>query len=330
MLYIAFASHAGLEPYHGWLFAYDTATLTQRAALDITPSALDGSIWMSGAGPAVDEDGFIYVTTGNGSFDGRDNFADSLLKLSFDGDHFALVDSFTPYNQAVLQAKDLDLGSMGPLLVPGRHSIGGQPRRLVLIGGKQGRIYLVDRDALGGYHTDSDNVLEALAVTKSFNYGSGVYFDDGSTARLYVWPSEADLNAFAISDSNSGNYLAPAGKGTVPRTKGFPGGFLSVSANGTEGGIVWANHPWSPVDGGDASAIVHIVPGVLYAFDARDPSVELWSNRLDPNAPIYTYGHFAKFCPPTIANGKVYFPVWHADDPTSLGGVLVYGKLPQE
>src|SRR6185503_2413327 len=165
MLYIAFASHQGLEPYHGWLFAYDTATLSQRGAFTTTPSALDGSIWMSGSGPAVDENGFIYVTSGNGSFDGRDNWADSLLKVSYDGDHVAIVDSFAPYNQAELQAKGLDLGSMSPHLTPGRHSIARQLRRLVLIGGKEGRLYLVDRDQLGGFHADGDYVPERLSVT---------------------------------------------------------------------------------------------------------------------------------------------------------------------
>ncbi|MGZ3426942.1 MAG: hypothetical protein ACXVDD_02050 [Polyangia bacterium] len=328
VLYIAFASHQGLEPYHGWLFAYDPRTLTQRASLITTPSALDGSIWMAGQGPSVDEAGFVYVSTGNGSFDGTANFADSVLKLTLDRDHFVIVDSFTPYNQAELQARDLDLGSAGPIIIPGTHPIAGQQRRLALVGGKQGYLYLLDRDQLGGYHPDGDHVPERLSVTASFVYGAGVYFDDGAAARLYVWPSAADLDLFELTDSTSGNYLKLASSSTVPRTTGLPGGFLSVSANGVDGGIVWANHPWSAVDGGDANAIVKIVPGVLRAFDARDATVELWNNRSDPNAPDEAVGHFAKFCPPTIANGKVYFAAWHPDDPDATGAVIVFGALP--
>ena len=327
VLYVAFASHQGLEPYHGWLFAYDAQTLTRRASFTTTPSALDGSIWMAGQGPSVDQAGYLYVTTGNGSYDGRDNFADSLLKLALEGDHFVIVDSFTPFNQAELQARDLDLGSMGPLLIPGSHVLAGQPRHLVLIGSKQGRLYLVDRDRLGGFHADGDQVLARLTVSSSFIYGGATYFDDGTTVRLYVWPSEADLDLFELSDSSSGDFLRLTGTSTVPSTTGLPGGFLSLSANGLDGGIVWANHPWSPLPGGDASAIVRIVPGVLRAFDARDPTVELWNNRADPNAPAQAFGHFAKFCPPTIANGKVYFAAWHPDDASAPGAVIVYGKL---
>jgi outer membrane protein assembly factor BamB len=98
VLYVAFASHQDRDPYHGWLFAYDAATLTRRATCNTSPTALDGSIWMSGQGPAVDEAGNIYVSTGNGPFDGRDNWGDSLLKLALADDHFVIVDSFTPFN----------------------------------------------------------------------------------------------------------------------------------------------------------------------------------------------------------------------------------------
>jgi outer membrane protein assembly factor BamB len=326
VLYVAFTSHQGIDPYHGWLFAYDASTLTQRAFFVTTPNKSDGGIWMAGQGPAIDADGSVFVSTGNGPFDldvGGPDCADTLLKLKLGGGKLSLKDHFTPFNQAALQAGDLDLGSMGPLLIPGTHPIGGQRKRLVLIGGKEGKLYLLDRDVLGGFHADADRVLQTIPISTSFIYGGSTYFDDGTTARLFVWASEADLDMFELSDSKSGSYLTLTGQSTVPRTMGLPGGFLSLSANGTKDAIVWANHPWSPVPDGDANAIVTIVPGVLRAFDARDPSTELWDNRASADSPD-AIGNFAKFCPPTVANGKVYFAEWQ--DGATPGKVVVFGQ----
>jgi hypothetical protein len=206
--------------------------------------------------------------------------------------------------------------------------IGGTARRLLLVGGKQGLIYLLDRDDLGGYHPDGDRILEKLSISSYFIFGGATYFDDGMAVGLNVWAANANLDQFILTDSANGDYLALVAQSTVPTTKGIPGGFLSLSANGIDGGLLWANHPWSPVDGADASAFAHPVPGVLRAFDVRDVSVELWNNRADPNAPAESVGYFAKFCAPTIANGKVYYPVWHPDDDTAPAAVVGYGKLP--
>ena len=169
---------------------------------------------------------------------------------------------------------------------------------------------------------------ERLGVTTSFIYGAAVYFDDGTVPRLYIWPSEANLDLLELTDSTSGGYLNLASASVVPRTTGLPGGILSVSANGLGGGVVWANHPWSPVDGGDANAFSKIVPGVLRAFDARDVSVELWNNRGALDATADSVGSFAKFCPPTVVNGKVYFAAWRPENPDASGAVLVFGARP--
>ena len=329
-LYIAFASHADHDPYHGWVLVQDAATLAPIAAFVDTPTGEEGGIWMSGQGPAVDEEGRVFLSTGNGTFDGDRggaNFGDSVLALSLGTDTLAVADSFTPFNQADLQARDLDLGSMGPLVVPGHHQLRGHDRRLLVIGGKEGKLYLLDRDDLGGFSAGGDRVLQTLTLSRNYIMGGPVWFDDGAQERLYVWAADAPLTALTLADASDGRFLRTTASDTVPATTGLPGGLLSLSADGTNGGIVWANHPWSPDDNGDGNAIEKVVPGVLRAFDASDVSVELWNNRADDSAPAESRGDFAKFCPPTVANGKVYFAAWHkgADAP---GSVIVYGLVP--
>jgi outer membrane protein assembly factor BamB len=328
VVYTAFASHADRDPYHGWLFANDAGTLATRAVFVDTPSGDEGGIWMAGQGPAADELGTVYLSTGNGTFDGVANLGDSVLALTLGGSGFAVVDSFTPGNQAALQAADLDLGSMGPLLVPGKQMLGGRQRHLVVAGGKEGVLYLLDRDRLGSYDAAGDHVLQKLSVTRQEILGSPVWLDDGTRRRLFLWPEETNLTALTLADDPAGNYLKPSDASTVASTLGTPGGFLSLSANGRDGAVIWANHPWSPDGNGAASAVEHIVPGVLRAFDANDLSVELWDNRADPAAPAESVGDFAKFCPPTIANGRVYFAAWRRDDVAAPGVVLVFGRLP--
>jgi hypothetical protein len=325
VVYTAFASHADRDPYHGWLFANDAGTLATRAVFVDTPSGVAGGIWMSGQGPAADERGAVYLSTGNGTFDGIANLGDSVLELTLSASGFTVVDSFTPANQAALKAADLDLGSMGPLLVPGAPMIGGRERQLVIAGGKEGVLYLLDRDRLGGYDAAVDQVLQKQPVTRREILGSPVWFDDGARRRLFLWPEDASLTAFTLADDPGGSYLKASDSSSVASTLGTPGGFLSLSANGREGAVIWANHPWSP-DGSAASAIEKIVPGVLRAFDAKDLSVELWNNRADPAAPAEAVGDFAKFCPPTIANGRVYFAAWRSEAAT--GSVIVFGRLP--
>jgi hypothetical protein len=327
VVYVAFASHADKDPYHGWLFAHDALTLTPLAAYVDTPTGEAGGIWMAGQGPSADGSGRVFVSTGNGTFDAiRGDRGDSVLALRLDGSQLAVTDFFTPYNEQELQARDLDLGSTGPLLVPGAYPLDGRDHELVVIGGKEGKLYLLDRNHLGNFHADRDHILQTVSVSHENIDGSPVWFDDGRNRRLYVWSAEDDLKAFVLVDSATGTFLQQSDVATVGRTGGLPGGFLSVSANGFENGIVWATHPWSP-DGGEANAIEMAVPGVLRAFAADDLSVELWNNRADVEAVPQASGDFAKFCPPTIANGKVYLPAWTADAPAS-GSVIVYGRRP--
>src|SRR5262249_27179987 len=145
-VYIGFGSHADADPYHGWLFAYDPATLQKKAVLNLSPDAGEAAIWQSGVGPAADSDGFIYLSTGNGEFtvpSGKKSYGNSVVKLSPD---LRVVDFFTPCNQCHMAVSDSDLGSGGVLVVPDQP---GPFPRLALACGKEGTIYVLDRDDLG-------------------------------------------------------------------------------------------------------------------------------------------------------------------------------------
>lgn len=136
LVYIGFASYADVPPFHGWLFAYDAQTLKQVAVFNDTPDGEDGGIWQGGNGPAADTSGNIYLMTGNGDFNanqtGGQDYGDSFIMLS---PQLKVEDYFTPYDQATLDANDIDLGSGGPVLLPDQTG----PDPYLLIGGGKGR-----------------------------------------------------------------------------------------------------------------------------------------------------------------------------------------------
>ncbi len=155
-VYLTWASSCDVDPYHGWVLAYDAQTLAQRAVLNVNPDGSEAGIWLSDTGPAVDSEGNLYVPTGNGTFDatsgGRD-YGDSVLKL--DGSSLAVRDYFTPFDQADILAGDSDVGSSGPTLLPDQP---GPHRHLLLQPTKHSMLYVIDRDQMGKFHTDSDAI----------------------------------------------------------------------------------------------------------------------------------------------------------------------------
>jgi hypothetical protein len=192
VVYVAFASRCedpGTQQFQGWVLAYDALSLrrvgcfnpasncAQWVALPDQPSvlplgpALDGAgIWQGSVGPAADENGDIYIMTGNrrvppicpnpgnSPYDsgGPDavtgNLSESFIRLkpaiardaqgSVMGVQFSIADWFTPYRRIWMDAEDMDLGASGVVLIPGTPFLFG--------GGKEGLIYLIDRDHMGG------------------------------------------------------------------------------------------------------------------------------------------------------------------------------------
>lgn len=147
-LYVVFG-----ETETGWLVAVDTRTpeVSSAFAAVAMPNRGSGGIWGAG-GPAVDGQGHVYVVTGSGFGGYQDSTGDwtqSALKLSQPGANgFGLLGTYTPFNYCLTAKNDIDLGSGGAVLLPEARS--GVAPRLLAIGGKQGNVYLLDRERFPG------------------------------------------------------------------------------------------------------------------------------------------------------------------------------------
>ncbi|MBV8695966.1 MAG: PQQ-binding-like beta-propeller repeat protein [Ktedonobacteraceae bacterium] len=297
IIYIAFASYGDADPYHGWVFAYHATTLQQVAVYNTTPNGGEGGIWMAGQGPSADNN-YIYVMVGNGTFEADASaLGNTIVKFKPD---LTLADWFAPFNSQVLSDADADLGSSGVLLIPDTN--------LLLGGGKEGKFYLVDKEHLGHFNANSDSqIVQSFYVSKDHHiHGGPVYWHGPNGPWVYVWPENDYLRAYRLI--NGQFQVTPVSQSTTTDpanvaggSPGMPGGMLSISANGnTPGsGVIWASHPYRA-----SSALHAAVEGIVRAYDAADLTKELWNSK--QNADRDDVGNFAKFCPPTVANGKVY------------------------
>jgi hypothetical protein len=288
MVIIAWASHEDIQPYHGWVMAYDAATLKQAAVFCVTPDGAMGGIWQSGRGPAVDAAGNIYFETGNGAFDGKRNFGTSLIKLSLGKSGFSVDDYFTPHDYEALNDRDADLGSTGPLLIPGTS--------LLLCGNKKGILYLIDSRNLGRLTPDDKGILQSVEVKGGRDLAGPAFWDGPSGPAIYLWTEADVLKAFRFDGKRLD--ATPFAKGDVP-SKGSPGGALTVSSDGKKPGtgIVWAMLTnGRSADHGNA-------PGILYAYDA-EALHPLWNSEQKPKRD--RLGTLVKFVPPLVVAGKVY------------------------
>lgn len=297
IVYISWASHCDNDPYHGWVIGYNAAKLQQTAAFVNTPNGSEGGIWMSGQGPAADTNGDIFLSCGNGSVDSTD-YGESFLKLTNDNSGMLSVASyFIPRNWSPLDNGDLDLGSAGLLLIPGTS--------LAISGGKAGELYLVDRDAMkrpANSKKPWSSPLQTWSLGRREIHGAPVWWSSTNGSFMYIWAASGDhLRQYKLTKERfkTSPYALSAA------TSDWPGGILSVSANGSNAGtgIVWAIGASS------------YPSGTLHAYNAQNISRELWNSDLLPGDAL---GTLAKFVPPTIANGKVYVATFDNQ-------VLVYG-----
>jgi len=306
-VFVAFGSHGDVRPYHGWVFTYNATNLQPVAIFNTTPDTWGGATWQSGQGLAADASG-IYFMTANGHFDGDiggRNFSSSFLKLS--APSLSLLDWFAPFNADTLDSNNEDLASAGPMLLPGTNLLVG--------GGKEGVLYLIDRGSMGHFRAGNNaQIVQSFQAANGHIHGSPVYWNSTQYGSLvYLWSEDDVLRAYRLI--NGVFQTSPFGLGLISAPDGMPGGMLSVSsAGGASGtGIVWASMPYA----GDANQ--QTVPGILRAFDASNVAVELWNSR--QNESRDDFGNFAKYTPPTIANGKVYLA-------TFSNSLVVYGLLP--
>jgi hypothetical protein len=314
---------AGVQ--HGWVMAYNAKTLAQIAAVCTTPNGTLGGVWQADNGLATDSLGNIYLATGDGTFDantGGTDYGDTVLKMDAD---LNVLDYFTPMDQACrLIPNDLDLGSGGPLVLPTQ---AGTYADEVIQSGKGGYpcdlfgsiyavpIYLLNRDDMGKYNPSGDEDIETIQGTAHGYWSSPAYWQ--STKAQYVYYSGM------TNETGSGDYLKQysitdgvVSAAPVELTSNlFPiGSTPSISADGTGNGIVWAVERKDLI-----STRPGTQPAVLYAYNATDVSITLYSSAKAAQLRDQP-GCGNKFVTPTIAQGKVYVGTQNELD--------VYGVLP--
>ena len=311
-IYIAFGSIGDLPPWHGWLLGYDAATLNQTAVFNTTAANAGGaSIWQGGRGVAADAAGNIYCATGNGSSDGVAAWGESVLRLTTSGG-LSVADYFTPAEFSTLNDNDTDLGSTGPVLIPGTN--------LLFSIGKEGVLFLMDQANLGHRATGNTQVLQgfeagnpALTLAQeetSFLIFNNAFWDNIGGQILYLWPQGQPPSSYRMENGIFQVTPFSTGSATIVHHKPFPGLTLSAFGSLSDSGILWAT-------AADTSALPG--PGTLHAFDAMDLTMELWNS--DMQADRDAMGNFTKFANPTVANGKVFTP-------TDSREIVVYGLLP--
>jgi hypothetical protein len=309
VVYTTWTSHCDYAPYTGWVIAYSQTTLAQTAVLNVAPNSAGGgpSIWMAGGGPAADSAGNIYLLTANGVFEttlvnGFPNLGDygnSFLKLSASGGTLAVADYFTMFNEVSESSQDQDLGSGGVMLLPDVTDSGGTTRHLEVGAGKDGNLYVVNRDSMGKFSASTNNIWQQLGGALNGGIWSTPAYFNGT---VYYGPVDGSLLAFPLSQAK----LATSPSSQSPTSFGYPGTAPAVSANGSSNGIVWA---YETSSSGAA---------VLHAYDATNLAHELYNSTMAAGSRD-SFGSGNKFITPTIADGKVFA--------ASTTGVAVFGLL---
>ena len=322
VVYVAWASHEDRDPYHGWVMGFNASTLALVAngVFNSTPNQVGtlsysrGGIWMGGGAPAVDAAGNLFFITGNGTFDantGGSNYGDSVVRLST-ASGLSVADYFTPLDQASLDANDTDFGSGAATILVDQPA--GPVTHLVIGGGKQGNLFLLNRDSMGKFSSSTNNVMETVNLGNAI-FATPVFWQNN----LYV-AGVGTLKQFVFNTSTGKFNGAPFSQSSTSYR--FPGATPSASSNGATNGIIWALDnglycsPQSPGCGAT----------VLHAYDATNLATELWnSSQAAANRDLA--GHAVKFTVPTVANGKVYVGT-RGNDSSVLGELEVYGLLP--
>ena len=290
IVYFGFSSHGDVQPYHGWIFGYNASTLQRTLAVCLSPNNDSTGVWMGGDGIASDATGNLYFVTGDGPFDGSSSWGDSYVRMSTTG---TVADSFTPFNQAALDSANHDLGSGGALLLPDQ--AGTHPHEMVS-SGKDGTIYLVDRDNMGKFNSTKNNNVQTLPNifppngqqgSEPGNFSSPIYLN----GVVYFIPNGDNLQGFTVTNGLLSTSAAVRSSAIFPDR----GGAMAASANGSANGIIWA------VQKNGAN------PGVLYAYNGNSTSgtlTELYDSAQAGSRD--TLDVAAKFNPPLVANGKVF------------------------
>jgi len=291
-LIVAWTSHCDIDPYTGWIMAYDPGTLTQTAVLNVTPNGSRGAFWMAGGGPAADASGNIYLLDGNGTFDttldgsgfpNARNFGNAFLKVST-ASGLSVADYFATFNTVSQSNADLDLGSGGTVVLPDLIDGTGRVRHLAIGAGKDQHIYVVDRDSMGKWNPSSNQIYQDITGALAGGVVSTPAYFNGM---LYYGASGDGIKAFPIVSAR----VASTPSSRTARTFGYPGSTPAISASGTSNAILWA--------------LENSNPAVLHAYDAGDLTRELYNSNQAASGRD-TFGPGNKFITPTIVNGRVF------------------------
>jgi hypothetical protein len=312
-VYMGWGSHEDSNPWSGWMmgYSYNGSTFTQAAVFDSTPNKGEGGIWMGGGAPAVDSNNNLYVLTGNGVFDANsatapnNDYGDSLLKLT---GNLAVAQYFTPSDQLTLFQGDGDFASGGAAILADLPA-GSPVPHLIMGGGKDQSLYVLNRDQLGGL--GDANAVQKISFGNSIfttgAYWNSTYYLVGVAGPLRAYQLNASVPMFTLAGSSTNKY-------------GFPGSAPSVSAAGTAGGVIWTmdNHSYCTTQSTACG------PAVLHAHDAANVANELWNSSM---VSTDVAGNAVKFSVPTIANGKVYIGTRGNNTGGVFGSTSVSGEL---
>jgi len=247
-IYAGFGSFCDVAPQfsRGWLLGWTAGTLTpfpsnhlnNLQVLTNSKKYYLSSIWMSGYGPAADDAGNVLFVTGNsdaGTYDGVTNIQESVVKIS--NTLTTVLDLFTPDYQETLDEKHEDFGSGGVMVLPDQP---GSTPHLAVAAGKDGTMFLMNEDSLGGYSPTQNNVLDNHSVGRCWcgqsyfvdpSDGLGRVVTSGGKVAM-VWKVQTSptvaLTQVTVSQETGGG-----------PTQG-PGFFTTISSNGNANPIIWA------------------------------------------------------------------------------------------
>jgi hypothetical protein len=304
-IYLAFTSHCDQRPYTGWIMQYSAADLSQQSVIDVTPNGNEGAIWQTGDGVAADTDGYLYFLDANGTFDTtldgngfpiNGDYGNAMVKLSNSGP-LTVVDYFNTYNTVQESNADIDLGSGGVLVLPDISVSANKRLHLVIGAGKDGNIYVANRDNMGKWNPNNNNNLyqQLTGVLPGGAWSMPAYFHN----TVYFGGVSDHIKAFPIVNGK----LASSPSSQTSKTFTYPGATPSISANFAQNGILWA--------------IENTSPAVLHAYNALDLTQELYNSNQQGSRDQFGPGN--KFITPMIANGRVYVG--------TQTGVAVFGLL---
>jgi Immunoglobulin I-set domain len=306
VVYTSWASHCDFSPYTAWIMGYNQTSLAQTSVLNLTPNGSEGSIWQSGGGLAADPQGNIYALMANGTFDtalntngfpSQQDYGNAFVKVSTTGGTLKVADYFDMSNTVSESNGDVDLGSGGPMVLPDLSFGTANALHLAVGAGKDGNLYVVDRNNMGKFNPNSNNVYQELpGALPNGVFGVPAYFN----GTVYYCDVNSTLKSFAVT----GGKLATAPVETAASFT-YPGVLPSVSANGSTNGIVWA--------------IENSVTAVLHAYAADDLTHELYNSNQASGGRDH-FGSGNKFITPMIADGKVFA--------ATTNSVAVFGLLP--